>query len=102
MALAHWAAGGISHVLREEANEAGLDLGQEVVLENLPKSLSPLLPKVWLLAFVVVVIPEACNGIQIPSGHSANIDSSCYTLSADDRAVCGPQYVCIKISIFLP
>lgn len=102
LALAHWPAGGISHVLREEANGAGLGLGQEVVLESLPKSLSPFLPKVWLLALVVVVIPGACNGIQIPSGHSTNTDSSCYALSADDRAVCGSQYVCIIISIFLP
>lgn len=83
MNLHHWPAGGISHVFREKENEAGgLGLRQKVVLESLLKTL--------LLFFVVIIItPETCSVIKIPSGHSANTGSFCCALSGDDRAVCG-------------
>ena len=89
-APARWPACRRNGVLREKANGAGgLGLGHEVVLKSLLKTLSPFLCKIYLLAFFVVIVPEACDVMKIPAGRSANIDGSCCPISGDDRAVPG-------------
>lgn len=55
-------------------------MGQEIVFKSLLKTFTTLAQNLFA-SFFVIIIPETCNVIKNPSGHSANIDSFCCALS---------------------